>query len=1546
MTASTAGNVTSFDPTLTQPLDETSPLNAVSCIPNSTDCVVSDGKGNAYYATNVSAGGAASWKAWTGPGIGPSEALACPSSSLCLMAAGEKSGYGGNMYYATSLGGAWTLAYSPSYGVDAISCPSSSFCADGQDGGGYFRWSKTPASSAWELQSQGTAPMKAIACLSVSFCALADSVGSVHVATSESQIKSSSWTQTNVDGTTVINGIACTSTSSCVAVDNTGNVLNLTVAGNGAVTASKQDIDGTTSLMAVACAGASTCTAVDSSGNVFASTNAGAGWSEEYQLGKDLTSVSCSSSSLCATVDTAGRVTAFNPTSGTKGSSYTQSIDTGSSLNAVSCVPGTTDCVLGDGKGNAFYATNVSTSSTPSWKAWSGPGEGPSKAVACPTSSLCLLATGNSAYGGAPIYYATSLGGAWALAYAENYGVESLSCASSSFCVAGAIDGVFRWSEAPGSSAWGEAHQEPYAVGNHIKAASCLTSSFCAMASAWGYVYIATSKAQIESESWTKTDVDGSATLNGIACTSTSSCIAVDDKGNVLKLAIAANGTPTTSKQDLDGTTSINAITCSGSTCAAVDAKGNVFTSTDGGETWNGQYTPGGDLTSVSCASSSLCVTASTQGETTAFNPSGVASEAAQRSPQPGTTIEYGVPVSGEGAPKSLGSEEVEKWGQKDLPTEATAIFPPDEPQGWPASGYKRATVAYIDEQARTVNAVSPSGAIATTEYNEANEVERTLTPANRATAMAEGCVSLAKKECKSAEAAEKLDTQTEYNEEDNQIVKVTGPEHKIKLSTGAEVQARAVTHNYYNEGAEEAEIKNNEEYNLLTKTVSGARLANGEEKDNRTTLTSYDGEEDLGWKLRKPTSTTVDPTGLDLTTSTTYDPNTGEVLTAQTPSANKEAESVQKTFSSFGGSGSGAGQLSGPVGVAVDGSGNAWVADTGHNRVQEFNSKGEFVREFGAEGTENGAFKEPRGIAVSTVGNVYVADDGNGRVQEFGSKGEFIRAFGGAGTGEGQFESLKGVAVDGEGHVWAIDAGVSFVKYAPRVEEFSSEGVFMKQFGAEGTEAGKLKGSQGIAVAGGNVWVADTGNNRVEEFKPAGEFVRAFGAEGTGNGQFKKPTGVAVDPEGDVWVVDPGNNRAQRFNPEGGYLSQAGIAGNENGQFYKPEGIATDTSGNVWIADTGNNRVQELTGSEFVRKFGGSGSGAGQLSGPVGVAVDGSGNAWVADTGHNRVQEFNSKGEFVREFGAEGTENGAFKEPRGIAVSTVGNVYVADDGNGRVQEFGSKGEFIRAFGGAGTGEGQFESLKGVAVDGEGHVWAIDAGVSFVKYAPRVEEFSSEGVFMKQFGAEGTEAGKLKGSQGIAVAGGNVWVADTGNNRVEEFKPAGEFVRAFGAEGTGNGQFKKPTGVAVDPEGDVWVVDPGNNRAQRFNPEGGYLSQAGIAGNENGQFYKPEGIATDTSGNVWIADTGNNRVQELTGSEFVRKFGGSGSGAGQLSGPVGVAVDGSGNAWVADTGHNRVQEFNSKGEFVREFGAEGTENGAFKEPRGIAVSIVGECLCG
>ena len=86
-------------------------------------------------------------------------------------------------------------------------------------------------------------------------------------------------------------------------------------------------------------------------------------------------------------------------------------IDSGKSLNAASCVPGTTSCVVTDSAGKALYSTNVSATGSSSWTSWSGPaGQSPSQAVACPTTTLCVIADGKEAAGG-NLYYATSFGG-------------------------------------------------------------------------------------------------------------------------------------------------------------------------------------------------------------------------------------------------------------------------------------------------------------------------------------------------------------------------------------------------------------------------------------------------------------------------------------------------------------------------------------------------------------------------------------------------------------------------------------------------------------------------------------------------------------------------------------------------------------------------------------------------------------------------------------------------------------------------------------------------------------------------------------------------------------------------------------------------------------------------------------------------------------------------------------------------------------------------------------------------------------------------------
>jgi len=319
LAADTAGTVITFDPAAapaskTQSIDGENGINATSCISSSSDCIVSDSKGNAYYATNVSTGANGTWTKWGGPTEeSPSLAVACPSTTQCVLADGKaEAGHGGKMYYATSLGGVWKEAYDPSYGVVAVSCASTTLCVTGQSEG-FIRYTTNPASEEWFTVELGVPTMNAVDCISSSFCAVADSKGNVHIADTSAKIKEKAgWKATDVDGTTALHGISCISTTSCLAVDSAGDALDLTIESSGAATVAKDNIDGTTELTAVSCAGSSTCAAVDAVGNVFVSNNKGETWVREHQLADKLTSVSCASTSLCLTADTTGSVTAFD----------------------------------------------------------------------------------------------------------------------------------------------------------------------------------------------------------------------------------------------------------------------------------------------------------------------------------------------------------------------------------------------------------------------------------------------------------------------------------------------------------------------------------------------------------------------------------------------------------------------------------------------------------------------------------------------------------------------------------------------------------------------------------------------------------------------------------------------------------------------------------------------------------------------------------------------------------------------------------------------------------------------------------------------------------------------------------------------------------------------------------------------------------------------------------------------------------------------------------------------------------------------------------
>ncbi len=839
----------------------------------------------------------------------------------------------------------------------------------------------------------------------------------------------------------------------------------------------------------------------------------------------------------------------------------------------------------------------------------------------------------------------------------------------------------------------------------------------------------------------------------------------------------------------------------------------------------------------------------------------------------------------------------------------------------------------------------------------------RTLGADNRATAL---------KESNTIKAAELLSTEDKYNSEGTELLETLGPQHTVKLAHGRlkedeEVLARRHVVNSYSEGAPVGET-----YRLLTKTVSSAENSSKEEFDKRETVTSYSGQGDLGWKLRKPTSVTKDPSGLKLTTTTVYNAMTGSVIETRGPGASGPVPNVLYA-SSFGTNGTGNGQLKDPWDLTTDASGDIWVADTANNRMEEFTSEGVFERAFGTGGTGNGQFKNPEGVAVDSKGYVWVADTGNNRVQEFNSEGTYIRQFGSTGTGNGQFSELEGLTVDANGDVWVADTGNN------RVQVFNSEGTYIRTIGSTGSGNGQFKGPSDVGVnVEGDLYVLDQGNHRIQEFNASMEYIRQFGSEGSGNGQMKSAWRMSISPEGNVWLCDSSDNRVEEFSRMGTFMFQFGSGGSGSGQFKEPDGVSVHGA-SVYVLDNGNDRVEKLNfiSDVYASQFGSEGLGNGQLKSPMDITTDASGDTWVADTANNRVEAFNSEGAFARAFGTLGTGAGQFKSPEGIAVDSSGNVWVSDSGNSRVEVFTKEGTYIRQIGSSGSNNGQFKRPEGLAVDAKGNVWVTDTPDN------RVEEFSSEGQYLKTVGAEGTGNGQLKGPSDVGFnmegnlyvldkgnhriqvfrglsssaiptysstfgsegtgngqvkgpwdmntdSSGNVWVADTANNRVEEFSSKGVFVRAFGTSGTGNNEFKSPEGVTVS-KGDVWVADSGNNRVEEFTIEGAYLRQFGSAGTGSGQFKEPEGLTADSKGDVWVADVGNNRVQEFSPEgAYLKTLGSEGTGNGQFKGPSDVGFNAEGDLYVLDHNNHRIQEFNTAYEYLRQFGSEGSGNGQMK----------------
>ncbi|WP_051900875.1 DNRLRE domain-containing protein [Streptomyces aureus] len=286
------------------------------------------------------------------------------------------------------------------------------------------------------------------------------------------------------------------------------------------------------------------------------------------------------------------------------------------------------------------------------------------------------------------------------------------------------------------------------------------------------------------------------------------------------------------------------------------------------------------------------------------------------------SSMVYNVPVSGTGAPYQMGTTDVAAWGQTDVPTDATAVFPadsvPSSHDGTALSGtaYTRAAIAYTDASGHATNAAQPGGHISTSEFDQFGHATRELTAGNRELALATSGAGLNEltalniDNLSTAERAEQLSTTHTYSSDGLREQEETGPLHQTVLTAtlnagtggtnlpaGTQVAARQHTVTTYNEGrpTDGSAVVDNQPTTVTVGTHVDGYPSDG---DLRVTKTAYD------WVKGLPTSTTEDPNGLHITRTMQYDSQGRIIKTIQPMSNGSDAGTTVTAYYSATGTG------------------------------------------------------------------------------------------------------------------------------------------------------------------------------------------------------------------------------------------------------------------------------------------------------------------------------------------------------------------------------------------------------------------------------------------------------------------------------------------------------------------------------------------------------------------------------------------------------------------------------------------------------------------
>ena len=267
------------------------------------------------------------------------------------------------------------------------------------------------------------------------------------------------------------------------------------------------------------------------------------------------------------------------------------------------------------------------------------------------------------------------------------------------------------------------------------------------------------------------------------------------------------------------------------------------------------------------------------------------------------------------------------------------------------------------------------------------------------------------------------------------------------------------------------------------------------------------------------------------------------------------------KPVLSFGEKGSALEMFNGPFGLAVNARDEIAVTESYSNRIQIFNSDGDFLRFFNSEAL---GFRSPRGIAFHNNGNIFVGSHFS-RIVIFDGRGEYVGSFGGLGSLDNQLRNPWGLSVDSDGNVIVADKGNSLIKI------FSPDGKFLMKIGGQGT----LKSPVHCIQYDKYLIVSDNGEHCIKVFDRNGNFQYMFGKEGSGDGEFNAPSCMAVNKSGHLMVCDECNHRVQIFELNGKFIGKFGTNGSNLGEFKNPVSLVILGNDRIAVSDFNNHRIQ-----------------------------------------------------------------------------------------------------------------------------------------------------------------------------------------------------------------------------------------------------------------------------------------------------------------------------------------------------------------------------------